>query len=110
MSDNFSFSEFYQKTPIPIKENVLLLLQSDDKFAVLSEQSTHWLIALEGCELGATPLQWRVGVYLSNQDGCFDYRLPYYRSTFVSTFNEALEMLRVIERKAHQDELLMLHP
>lgn len=108
MTELFNFSEFYQKSPIPISQNDLLAIQNDEKYCKSFESLTHWLIALEGCELAPSPLQWRVAIYPSNSIGSFNYRLPFFRSPFISTFNEALEYLREVELKARQDQLMTL--
>lgn len=108
MTEYFSFSEFYPKSPIPITENFKLFIQ--EKHGANADQYTHLLIALEGCECSPKPFQWRVGIYLSNHNGSFDYRLPYFRSSFITTFHEALELLREIETKAKRDELMTVHP
>lgn len=109
MTGFIDFCEFYSKKPIPIKESDQFVLQRESKDGIVFEPFTHWLIALEGCEWQQEKFQWRVAVYPSNEDGAFNFRFPYFRSPYHTSFNEALEVLREIEMKAKQDQLTSIN-
>lgn len=109
MSEMFNFSEFYQKSPIPINERYRTAIQDKENTGILFEQFTHWLLALEGCEL-KKGIQWRVAIYPSNEVGTFDHRYPYFRSPYQASFHEACEALRELELKVKQDQFMNRNP
>lgn len=105
MTEMFNFSEFYQKTPIPVCEKDQSAMQNENNHWLSLEPFTHWLIAVEGCE-EKKEIQWRVAIYPSNEWGAFNYKVPFYRSPYYHSFHEAWEAIRELEKKAKQDPLL----
>ncbi|WP_077213517.1 hypothetical protein [Bacillus dakarensis] len=106
MKDPLNFREFYQKAPILIKRNDLLAIQKEAKYAKIFRQFTHWLIGVEGRFGGTSKFQWRVVIFPSYESGEFNCKFPFFKTPFLSSFDEALELLRKIELKAKKDELM----
>jgi hypothetical protein len=110
MTETLNFNEFYQKSPIPISENDRFSIQKDVRYEKVFKHFTHWLIALEGSDLGRPNqnYQWRVVIYPADEFGAFNFKYPFFRSTFMTSFNEAFEFSKEIEMKAKQDQLMMI--
>ncbi len=104
-----NFSDFYQKPLISIGENDRLRIfnhtQTEDGYEV----NTHWLIALEGSqkEKNSATFHWKVVMFPSNQNGCFNFTSPLYVSTFFP-FNEAVEFARKLETMAKGDQFFQM--
>jgi hypothetical protein len=105
MAELLNFREFYQKSTILISENDRLAIQNEAGFTKMIDSFTHWLIALEGIEISQKSTEWRVVIFPTSIDGQFDYKLPFFKSPCLQTFNEAFELARKIENLAKQDQL-----
>lgn len=99
------FREFYQKASIVIGESDRLSLAESQ----VSENHSHWLIALEGEELENGGIHWKVVTYPSDISGLFDYVTPYFVSPFYESINDAIECITRIASLAKQDQLRTVH-
>lgn len=108
MVETINFREFYQKKPIPIHPNDRLAIQNESNCVDIFQHFTHWLIALEGNEFTRGQCQWRVLIYPSDEGGGFNYWLPFFRTSYLASFHEALEVLKEFESKANQDQLMTI--
>jgi len=109
MTETLNYREFYQKTPFHICDNDRASIQKEAKFADVINDCTHWLMALEGNEAKLGNVQWRVVVFPSSESGRFNYRLAFFKSPFMLTFNEAYEHLQKIEAMARHDQLFSIY-
>lgn len=108
MKEPLNFREFYQKTPLLIKRNDWLAIQREAKYAKIFHRFTHWLIGVEGNFVGKSQFQWRVVIFPSYESGEFNCKYPFFKTPFHHSFDETLELLRSIELKAKQDELMKI--
>ncbi len=102
-----NFRDFYQKALIPIGINDRTAFSSNDiSFSALL--STHWLIALEG-EIKPGQQRdyyhWKVCLYSANADGNFNWDQVFHKSPAMESFNEAIELARMLETYGKNDEL-----
>jgi hypothetical protein len=98
--------DFYQKALIPIGLNDQNSLKESEK-ELYGLPSTHWLITLEGVQLPQPEeyFHWKVSIYPSNPDGAFTWRRPIYTSDNIESFDQAIELARVLETYTQKDEL-----
>jgi len=101
-----NYRDFFQKALIPIGLNDRKSLKESEK-EIYGLPSTHWLIALEGEQLPQIEeyFHWKVSIYPSNLEGAFPWLRPFYTSETVETFDQAIELARVLETFTQQDEL-----
>lgn len=104
-----NFREFYPNTPIQISEKDWQAVQQEGKYRDLFANCTHWLIALEGKEANNKKFEWRVVIFPSEKTGRFNYKTPFFQSSFFQTFHDAFEYLRKSVSLAKQDQLTTLH-
>ncbi|MBM4762848.1 hypothetical protein [Bacillus sp. B15-48] len=105
MNAALNYREFYQKTPITMYENDRLAILNDKTYSDLVDTYTHWLIALEGNEENEQTIKWRVFIFLTSENGPFNFKLPFFCSSFFRTFNEAYELSQKMTVLAKQDQL-----
>lgn len=94
---HLNYHEFYQKP--------LVQIGYKDAQALLNEEESHWLIAVEGTEIeqGKDRYHWKLFVFTANKDGTFDYQSPYFSTSQISCIHDAFRMATEIESQCKSD-------
>jgi hypothetical protein len=105
MSDYPNLREFYQKGLILIGENDRASLLKKTQENASFEESTHWLIAMEGTEKQPDVYHWTVRIYPSETNKVKCYKSPYYSSQHFSSIHDAISHSNELSQKAREDLL-----
>ncbi|MCM3717796.1 hypothetical protein [Fictibacillus phosphorivorans] len=105
MSGYPNMREFYQKGLILIGENdrAALLQKAGENASV--EESTHWLIAMEGSEKQPDVYHWKVLIYPSDSKKVNCYTSPYFSSQHFASIHDAINYSNELSQKAREDQL-----
>lgn len=102
MNYMLSFTEFYRKSLIQIGEKDFLKL-SEETIEVVSEKSSHWLIAIQGFESNQL-FKWRALVYVASDDGTYQHlEHPFKCGTDFNSLDDALKEARDWEKLFSED-------
>ncbi|QOR67716.1 hypothetical protein IM538_06175 [Cytobacillus suaedae] len=92
-----NYQEFYQKP--------LVQIGYKDAQALVNEEESHWLIAVEGTETETENKRyhWKLFVFTANKYGTFDYSSPYFSTPHISCIHDAFRMATEIECQCKSD-------
>jgi hypothetical protein len=101
--------DFYPKDLIPIGLNDLMAFNESDK-QHSDSTATHWLIAVEGVQLSQQKIyyHWKVSIYPADNEGDFNWKVPFYASPAVESIDHAIKLAGSFEILGKKDHLYSL--
>ena len=97
------YREFYPTAMVPFGKNDSVLIQDSN----LASGHTHWLIALqeEKIDLPEDYCHWKVVIYTADDQGSFNWEMPYYSSSLFDKIEAAIELAQHYHECGCKDQL-----